>query len=142
MNCLEEGYPAAKQSRHSEDDNSLKQFEIGWLLTESSNQLLTETEMKLWYHWQDLPLALWKQVSLQKIMSYKTRFTLLNFYTGDLHNSLEASGRVQITDRSHDLLYIFPVLNFLKYETRIVRTYVKKYFHCWIFKNMKPESNN
>ena len=44
MNCLEEGYPAAKQSRHSEDDNSLKQFEIGWLLTESSNQLLTETE--------------------------------------------------------------------------------------------------
>ena len=44
MNCLEEGYPAAKQSRHSEDDNSLKQFEIGWLLTESSNQLLTEIE--------------------------------------------------------------------------------------------------
>ena len=44
MNCLEEGYPTAKQSRHSEDNNSLKQFEIEWLLTESSNQLLTEIE--------------------------------------------------------------------------------------------------
>ena len=44
MSILEEGDPAAKQSRHSKDKDSLKKFEIGWLLTESSNQLLTEIE--------------------------------------------------------------------------------------------------
>ena len=83
-------------------------FEIALLLTESSNQLLTDKDDTVGIASPGSSSGVLKTGQLKKFMSYENKFQLVLFYMGDLLIKESARvpkpeiGKDMITDRIHD----------------------------------------